>query len=54
MNFDFDKCVEDHGTTSVQVDLVFLHCGFLGWGIWIPSVDGEGLNLGRFGLERIF
>jgi hypothetical protein len=42
---DFDKSVQDHGTTGIQIDLILLHRGFLSGGIWIlacqhPTISG--------------
>ena len=43
---DFDKGVQDHGSASAQVDLVFLHLRLVAGFVGVPSVHGKLLYLG--------
>ncbi|KAJ4956176.1 hypothetical protein NE237_012959 [Protea cynaroides] len=42
---DLDESIEDHGTAFLKINLEVLQLG-LGRILRIPSVDGEGLELG--------
>jgi len=46
--FDADECVQHHWAGFVEIQRVFLHPGFLAGGVWIPTVDFEGLHVGSF------
>lgn len=34
-HLDLDERIENHGSTSIEIDLVFLHCRLLGRLVWI-------------------
>ena len=44
--FDFDQGVQNHGTTSVQVDIIFLHLGLVSGLVGIPAVYSKLFALG--------
>ena len=55
----FDEGIKNHRSTGIQIDLIFLHCRFLSWFIWIlhyqkgysseiyPSIDRKCLQFGQ-------
>ena len=46
---DADERIQHHRTGLVEVQSVSLHAWLLGWGVWVPSVDVEGLDLSILG-----
>merc|ERR1719464_1600947 len=44
--FYFDQGIQNHWTASIQIDIIFLHCRFVSWFVWIPSVYCKFLGLG--------
>lgn len=48
-----DESVQHHGACLVQVELVALHRGLLGRCVRVPTVDLEGLHIGRLRDVRI-
>lgn len=42
---DANERIQHHRSGFVQVQSVCLHAWLLGWGVWVPSVDVEGLDL---------
>ena len=44
--FDFNQGIQNHGSTSVQVDLIFLHLGLVSGLVGIPAVNCKLFALG--------
>ena len=46
---DANERIQHHRSGLVQVQGVCLHPWLLGWSVWVPSVDVEGLGLSILG-----